>query len=371
MAGIQSKQQHVLETVKNRIKSGDFLPGDRIPSDSELVREFGFSRPTVAKALRELERRGLVERRPGSGTYVLEVGGNGRHFGLLIPSLGETEIFEPICNEMARMAQRVGHSLLLGANSSQRQSADQSKEQLAIELCQRYIQDRVAGVFFAPLELTPNKDAVNREIVNSLTQAGIPLVLLDRDYYPYPDRSNYDLVGIDNRRVGYMITHHLFERGCRRVIFVTQSGSASTIDARIAGFVEAVVKDAGNFASSLVHQCDPRDEDVIRKIMTTQSPDGILCGNDVTAGILMHTLSNLGVKIPDDVLVAGIDDVKYAELLRVPLTSMRQPCEAIGNAAFRAMMERIESPESPARDVLLGCELIVRKSTTRKGKATK
>src|SRR5262245_60390642 len=110
-----TKQRHVFETVRRRIQSGDFKPGERIPSDSELVREFGVSRPTVAKALQELEQHGLVRRRAGSGTYVLNMNKDGLQFGLLIPELGTTEIFEPICAEIATSAQREGHSLVWGA----------------------------------------------------------------------------------------------------------------------------------------------------------------------------------------------------------------------------------------------------------------
>ena len=276
--------------------------------------------------------------------------------------MGETEIFEPICGEMARSAQELGHGLLWNATTSAR-FGDQNKEALALELCQQFIKDRANGVFFAPLELTANREKTNRQIVDSLEKAGIPIVLLDRDYLPYPERSQYDLVGVDNRRVGYTITHYLYEQGCQNVLFVTRPNSASTIDARIAGFVEAVVKDGGSFDSSLVHRFDPRDETYLKEVIDEQQPDGIICGNDVTAGILMHSLSNLGVRVPADVLVAGIDDVKYAELLRVPLTTIRQPCKEIGWTAFRAMLDRIQSPEAPVRDILLGCELIARRST--------
>ena len=89
----------------------------------------------------------------------------------------------------------------------------------------------------------------------------------------------------------------------------------------------------------------------------------IVCGNDVTAGALMHRLDQLGVDVPGDIRVAGVDDVKYAELLRVPLTTIRQPCVAIGEAAFRAMLDRVEMPDAPGRDILLSCDLVVRDST--------
>ena len=60
------------------------------------------------------------------------------------------------------------------------------KGAIAWDLCQRFIRDRVGGVFFAPLELIPNKDVINRRIVAALDEAKLPVVLLDRDYVKYP-----------------------------------------------------------------------------------------------------------------------------------------------------------------------------------------
>jgi GntR family transcriptional regulator, arabinose operon transcriptional repressor len=354
------KHQHIYETVRERIVRGAFRPGERMPPDADLVKEFGCSRPTVAKALQELERDGFVRRRSGSGTFVLNIGGQGKNFGMLIPGFGECEIFEPISSELAHLSQELGHGLLWGAT---RFGSEEEKERLCLELCEQYIREKVDGVFFAPLELTPNKDSVNRQIVSDLAGSNIPVVLIDRDYVPFPERSPYDLVGVDNRRVGYLLTDLLFRRRCRRVVFISRPGSASTIDGRIAGFMEAVVKFNGKFDSELVHRFDPRDERYLARVLQKHKPDGIVCVNDMTAGILMHSLANLDVRVPDDVLVAGIDDVKYAELLRVPLTSVRQPCRAIGDAAFHAMLHRSQFPDTPPRDILLACEIVERKST--------
>ena len=362
MGSSSNKRQQIVEAVRDRIRSGALRPGDRVPSDSELVREFGVSRPTVAKALRELQAHGLVQRKVGAGTYVLRNELHApRHFGLLIPGLGTTEIFEPICARMAAAAQDYGHSILWGADSLR--SGAGSEADRALELCQHFVQSKVAGVFFAPIELVQGQEAINEKIVATLSKAKIPIVLLDRDYVAYPDRSHIDLIGIDNRRVGYIVTHHLFRQGCNRVIFIARERSAATIDARIAGFMEAVVKDSGAFDSKLVHRCDPRDLKYVRKMIAQLKPDGIVCGNDVTAGHFMQTLDQLEIDIPRDMRVVGIDDVKYAELLRVPLTTMRQPCAAIGEAAFHAMLNRVENPDAPGRDILLSCELVVRGST--------
>jgi len=354
-APVAAKHRHVFEVVRKRIQTGDYQPGDRIPSEARLIEEFGVSRPTVARALQELQRRGLIHRRRGAGTYVSSTDTSGKLFGLLIPGLGATEVFEPICAEMARLAQQDGHSLLWGAAhvSIGRDETHVDKGAIAWDLCQRFIRDRVGGVFFAPLELDPNQDSINRRIAAAFDEAKLPVVLLDRDYVQYPGRSNHDLVGINNRRVGHTITDHLFECGCKRLVFILRPGSTSATHARTAGFAEAFITRRVAFDVNLIHECDPADTAYIQKLLDEQEPDGIICANDVTAGHLLRTLDELGVRVPDDVMIGGIDDVKYAELLRVPLTTVRQPFAAIGDAAYYAMLERIERPNATPRHITL------------------
>jgi GntR family transcriptional regulator of arabinose operon len=95
------KYRQVYEDLLSAIKSGSFRPGDRLPSEAELGKHYNTSRITVAKAVNELQILGLVSRRAGSGTHVLApAASTGRVFGLLIPDLGRTEIFEPICHGM-------------------------------------------------------------------------------------------------------------------------------------------------------------------------------------------------------------------------------------------------------------------------------
>lgn len=352
------KHQRVRQTLADAIASGEYEPGQRLPSESALVKTFGASRPTVNRALRELQLAGVIERRAGSGSYVpLDGAARGYTFGLLIPELGRTEIFEPICRGMAEAQHNRPHVLLWG--SSLTGSGD--IEQQASQACRQLVAKKVSGVFFAPLELTPQKDALNRKIAAVFDRAGIPMVLLDRDLVPYPARSQYDLVGIDNRRAGYSITAHLFRSGCRRVMFVGRPGSAPTVDARIAGYQEAVAEAAGH-AGPIVCRIDPEDREQVKAALTKFRPDGIVCANDFTAAHLLKTLTEMGVNVPAKIRLAGIDDVKYASLLAVPLTTLHQPCAEIGAIAVSAMLERLHRPKLPARDILLDFRLVVRDS---------
>ncbi len=167
------------------ILSREAQEGDRFPSEAELVIQFGASRPTVARALHDLQNMGLVERKVGSGTYVHKTHEQVRswRFGLLIPGLGTTEIFEPICGQIARLAQKNHHTLLWGDFGEKQGNPDPL---LIEQVCESYIRQSVAGVFFAPLELSEDKDRINRSVISSMKSAGIPIVLLDRDIVPFP-----------------------------------------------------------------------------------------------------------------------------------------------------------------------------------------
>lgn len=361
----QPKHQAIHDALRTRIATGVYAPGDQLPTEWALVEEFGASRPTVSRAVAELERNGMVERRRGAGTFVRDQGKTTSLFGLLIPGLGETEIFEPLCGGIAGAAQEHGDSVLWGGGGLSKPAVRAARGPIAIQTCESFIKHGVTGVFFAPLELDDHQDEINHRIIDLLDGAGVKVVLLDRDYLPYPQRSNFDLVGIDNRRVGYVVTRHLIERGCERVAFVARPKSASTIQARIAGYAEAMLGAGLDYDADRVIFMDPGDHEAVRLSLLGQGIDGVVCGNDVTAARLMHTLDEIGAIVPRDLLVAGIDDVRYASLLRVPLTTVSQPCQSIGQTAYLAMKDRTAKPDLPPRDLLLQCSLVVRESTQR------
>src|SRR2546423_14729597 len=96
--------QQITECLERDIRSGKYAAGQKFPSEAALVQRFGVSRITVGRAVRELQQRGLLDRISGSGTYVRAAERRrqgGLLFGLVIPNLGETEIFEPICQGIA------------------------------------------------------------------------------------------------------------------------------------------------------------------------------------------------------------------------------------------------------------------------------
>jgi GntR family transcriptional regulator of arabinose operon len=354
------KYRRIYLELRETLSEGAYNQGGKLPSEGDLAKRFGASRPTVRRALAQLESEGLIQKRMGAGTIVTNRTTR-KHFvfGLLIPELGMTEIFEPICQGISQGHVVGQHELLWGPTLV----PGGSKEAQAENLCRYYIERKVSGVFFAPIELFEGGDEINLSIVRALDDANVPIVLLDRDLFSYPQRSKYDLVGIDNRRAGYVLTEHLLLCGSRRVAFFARPLSAHTVDARMEGYRSALRTHLGPSAPDLSQWIDPCDELAVREFMDHNQPDAIICANDFTAAQLFATLNSLGVHVPSQVKVAGIDDVKYAQLLQAPLTTIHQPCVEIGTTALLAMFDRIAHPHEPSREFLLDFRLVIRKST--------
>jgi GntR family transcriptional regulator, arabinose operon transcriptional repressor len=357
-----SKHHEVFTTLLREIQDGRWKEGERLPSEADLTERFGHSRITVGRALRDLQIAGVISRRAGSGSFVGRARTTAaRSFGLLIADLGEADIFEPITRGMMASPHANEHALLWGSAAAKGTDGGDAERRAerAWQLCRQYIDRRVDGVFFAPVGMSPTTGDVNHRIVAALDNAGIPVVLLDRPVTPYPDPGRHDLVGIDNRRAGYVMTEHLLDSGARKIVFVRHPDSGPTVDARESGYRRSR---RPGFESVDGVRLDPTSASAVRTMLRTHAPDGIVCANDRTAAKLMHTLRRIGVQIPTDLRMVGIDDMDYASLLPVPLTTYRQPTMQIGEVALSMMLTRVANRDLPAHDIRLRCELIVRES---------
>lgn len=360
----QPRHQAISRELLAEILAGKHDSAHRLPSEAQLVKRFGVSRPTVARALQDLKSQGILERRAGSGTYLRkgkEVRSSIRQLGLIVPGLGKVEIFEVICGELASLARVHDLGMHWGGSTRSRSDAGMSIEE-AEELCGRFIEKEVNGVFFAPFEHTTDNEAANRRITERLSHAGIPVVLLDRDIHAFPQRSAFDLVGIDNFAGGYMLADHLIKLGARRLAFVTRPFSATTVDARKAGACSAMMAHGIQVGRDFLHEGDCTDMKFVRCLTAGRQHDAVICTNDHTAAQLLQTLARLDIKTPQNLRVVGFDDVRFATLLAVPLTTIQQPCRDIALTAFHAMRERIADPTLPARSLLLTPRLVVRES---------
>ena len=363
---LEPKHLQISRDLLAEIAAGKYGPAGRLPSEAQLGKRFGVSRPTVARALRDLQEQGLIERRVGSGTYMRSAPAplsapGGRHFGLMIPGLGTTEIFEAICAELAGLARGYEYGLLWGSNA--RPSAGQKASVSEVEQwCEQFIKRQVSGVFFAPFERVPEQEEVNRHLAERLRQAGIAVVLLDRDLGPFPSRSECDLVGIDNFAAGYMVGEHLLKLKSKRLTFIARPNSAPTINGRIAGVREAMLDRGLSIPTDFLRVGEPDDPRFIQKLVEAEELDAAVCANDQTAALLIRGLERKCIRVPRDIRVVGFDDVRLATLVSVPLTTVHQPCQDIAVTAFRAMLERIAEPVLPARSFGLTPRLVIRES---------
>jgi LacI family transcriptional regulator len=363
-----SSKHHVISRqLSTEILAGKYRHTGRIPSEAQLVKRFGVSRPTVGRAVKDLQEQGLVQRRQGSGTYIRSEkdGGQQTHalpqLGMIVPSLRHTEIFEAICGELASLARVNDFGLWWEGNTSPATEAKLTVAE-AEALCARFIEHKVAGVFFVPFEHKADREAANRRIAEQLRQAGIPVVLLDRDLGAFPSRSAYDLVGVDNFAGGYLLAEHLIKLGARRLAYIMRPLTASTVDARIAGARVAMRNHGLDEAKRFVYAGDPSDLKFIRSFASSRQLDAILCTSDHIAAQVLQSLNRLGIRVPQDLRLVGFDDVRFASLLTIPLTTMEQPCRDIALTAFNALRERINNPTLPFRTLTLQPRLVVRET---------
>lgn len=344
----RTRHAAIFETLQREISAGRHA-GGRLPPEVELARRFAVSRPTVARALDELRRQGLVERRPGVGTTVRRAAAPAGLIGLIGAGLSHTEILGPIGAELERSAAEAGHRLILGDSGATERDAER--------LTREFLARGVAGVLLAPLEAARQRELINRRLVAMLRGSGIAVVLIDRDLLDFPARSDLDLVAVDDVRAGFQAAVHVLRGGRRSLACVARPGFPSTTDLRFAGCRQAAAQ-AG--AAVSVHVGDPADPGLARAVAA--AAPAAVCANDATATALIATLTGLGIAVPGRVRVAGVDDVAAAATAPVPLTTMRLPCRELGVLAVRTLLERIREPGLPPRQVLLDARLVVRRS---------
>jgi DNA-binding LacI/PurR family transcriptional regulator len=353
------KYLQIYDTIKYQIRNQSFKVGELLPSEAELCERFETSRPTIAKALNLLSNEKIVYRKAGFGTQVLPPQIAELRVGLLVPQLAQTEIFEPICASITECAHQAGMEVIRPPALGRAKDF----QKMAESLTQQFISMKVDGVFFTPIEYIQNHEDFNLQVLDRLSHAGISVVLLDRDIYPWPRQTPYDLIGIDNIEAGFMVAGHLIGNGCHRMAFVSESNPAMTVQLRQIGVREALIQNGFRSRDLLNLTFDAHEPGVAVEALQKAQVNGIVCANDVTAARLLRALVDHGIEVPTTMQVCGFDDVKYASLLTVPLSSYRQPCEDIGKIAVNTMIARIQYPDSPAHRITLKGGLIARNSS--------
>ncbi|MEN8127948.1 MAG: substrate-binding domain-containing protein [Planctomycetota bacterium] len=380
----RDKYTQIYEMLYSDLLVGKYSMGQKIPNAVDLAKKYGVSRPTITRAIERLEKDGIVVRRQGAGTFVTQnIPAVNSKLGVLSSGLkvepkafkGFASLFGQVVSSIANSSHGTDYVMLM--NELPFSSDEDEALGRALEISRQLINMGVRGVFFVPFNVSPENKTVNGEIVNIFRNAGVHVVLIDRDICEYPHRSSCDLVEIDNRRAGFKITEHLISLGCHKIDFLTGLNPASTTKERIKGYKDALKRHGIEPESSRVHrfglsQPDSKQElKLVKDILANTDADAFVCSTDRLAPSLMRNLEKVGIRIPEQIRVVGFDGEPFTEYLPVPLTTVCQPAEAIGSEAFRLMKSRIDNPQMPVQTVTLETELIVRQSCGAKLEARK
>ena len=351
--------------LRQDILNGKFDATRKLPSEHQLMRRFSVARETVRVALKELLEKRLVDRRPGYGTFLVERAevAATRKFGVIMPDVYYS-FYARICRGIELASKKQGWAILSAALGSGEMRERALRAVEFAEVCKR---ERVSGVFFQPLQFLKDGEKFNRTILKVFRDARIPVVLLDSDFLVQPSRSEYDLVGIDNTNVGYVLAQHVIAEGARRLIYFSNPLPAPTSLKRGTGVGVAVTEAGLKWTRDRVFFADPEDTRAAERLFrSAKRPDAIIAVNDYIAVKLLKTLKAIGKRVPEDVLLAGVNGDPIAEESDPPLTTMAQPCERIGEAAVQLMFQRLADPDLPPRTIQLSAQLKERVSTRRR-----
>ena len=345
------------------IMSGIYSDTGKLPSESALSGAFGVSRMTLRGALDELRRQGLIEKRNGSGSFLTKRGlRRSGLIGLVIPDYEAYSFFAEIEKEVKRHASRLGYRVELVFTSERtHESIVRNIRRKVRELAIK----RAEGAIFRPF-VTEDLAATNKEVVDIFSHAEVPVVLIDSDITRPPERSDCDLVAVNNIGAGRQIADHLYNRGYRRIAFLMRNRNPFAN----ANWGNRLFGLAGELAlmgcDESVRQLDfpPTDERAVRALLRSRRrPDAIVCGNDEQASLLLDTIGRIGKRTPKDVAIVGFDDIALARVTQPPLTTISQPVRKLAATAFKTLLARIRYPNNDPREILLDAPLVVRRST--------
>jgi LacI family transcriptional regulator len=329
----------------------------------DIAQDLGVSVVTVSKVLRnhpdvgpqtrEKVMRRVVELnyRPNLAARAL-VTGQTFTIGLIVPDLVHS-FFAEVALGATRVLRAKDYSLVISSSDE-----DGALERSEMEQLSR----RVDALLIASTQAEARQ-------FEALRAARFPFVLIDRRIEGMPAA----FVGVDDEAVGFLATRHLLEVGCRRVAHIGGL-NVSTAVGRTAGYFGAlremgVERREGYVVSrqNTDHVGDSTGFEAMNRLLRLDPrPDGVFCFNDPTAMGAMKAIFAAGLRIPQDIAVVGAGNVRYADFFRVPLTSVDQTSEALGERAAELALEMVGGRKAkPPKTVLLQPKLIVRESSRR------
>jgi LacI family transcriptional regulator len=140
---------------------------------------------------------------------------------------------------------------------------------------------------------------------------------------------------------------------------------------RLDGYLDALRDFRLPHSPELIVEGDWSEESgaqAMRRLLAAK-PDAVFAANDSMALAALRVLGENGLRVPEDVALAGFDDIPAAAAADPPLTTVRQPIRRLGEVATQTLLEMIDDPDGPPRRVILPTELVVRASCGSAGKS--
>ncbi len=306
------------------------------------------TRERVLKAVRELNYRPTAVGRSARLAEERQIHTLGAVVGVPGDSLVQPGYFSAILNSLLQGADALGQNVTLFNHSLLHRDAHR-----AIRV---YCDGRCDGL----LVVAPR---IGSELVAAVRERGVPITLIGDT----GDDEAVSCVDIDNEGAAYTLVTHLITLGHQRIVFIGGPAFVRSSQQRLAGYRRALSDhdlplETGFVIDNLFHshQIDAQ-VGALMSMPLPKRPTALFGWNDGTATDAAHRLQRMGLRIPDDVSVVGIDDLE-AFTINPPLTTVAQPFRTMGRRAVEALVAQINRTEKAPRHVLPG-ELMIRAST--------
>ena len=332
-----------------------------MPSIHDVAQRAGVSSATVSRVLAgkesvnaELRDRVLkasyeLNYRPNKVARSLRVQ-KSTTIGLVIP-----DIQNPFYLSIVRAVEDVAyesHYRVFLCNSDE----DIEKEALYLN---QLLDENIAGVILSPAR------EKNTPITNQIRHFfdHTPVVALDRRLTGIA----LDTVLTNNEEATYELVSHLISNGHRSIGAILGVGDISTGRERMTGYMRALADHDIPFMPERVIQVIPKEANgyaAARQLLALpEPPTALFTGNcELTSGVL-RAVHELNLNVPNDIALAGFDDMQWNVIVQPGITAVAQPTYELGRTAANLLMERIENPTLPIREVVLKSKLVVRKSS--------
>ncbi|MGI4734366.1 MAG: LacI family DNA-binding transcriptional regulator [Janthinobacterium lividum] len=331
-------------------------------SMADLARELGVSMTTVSRALSDHHSIGAATKQrvlklakklnyqPNHLAAALRKG-QSRLLGVVVPYI-EGKFFPSVIQGIEQAASKAGFSVIVCQSHEEVQLERRNVETL--------LHAQVAGVL---VSLARNTQEFHH--FDKVRSRGIPLVFFDR----IPTTGLINSVVLDDQQGGFQATRHLLEQGCRRIAHLAGPQHLNIYRQRRQGYLDALAAYNIEPDEALTVYSDMTTEEgaqAMRQLLALPNPlDGVFgAGDSVILGAL-QMLKSQGIRVPQDIALAGFSNEGFTAITEPQLTSVDQRCEEMGEAAVRLFLELAAAPGAPfvQRQVVLQPELFIRESS--------